>query len=138
MVFVLVPEIYPKKREKKRRVRDFVNVSKYCTNVLEIVNDYLSNMSTITFLLQATRILHVGNYDEDELRMIYDFTTQLDNVVLNEYLNNTTILSYNNDLELYVEILQSLINIFEGREEYEKCNLLKIKIEESIKLIKTK
>jgi hypothetical protein len=138
MVFVLVPEIYPKKREKKRRVRDFVNVLKYCTNVLEIVNDYLSNMSTITFLLQATRILHVGNYDEDELRMIYDFTTQLDNVVLNEYLNNTTILSYNNDLELYVEILQSLINIFEGREEYEKCNLLKIKIEESIKLIKTK
>jgi len=115
-----------------------VNVLKYCTNVLEIVNDYLSNMSTITFLLQATRILHVGNYDEDELRMIYDFTTQLDNVVLNEYLNNTTILSYNNDLELYVEILQSLINIFEGREEYEKCNLLKIKIEESIKLIKTK
>ena len=138
MVFVLVPETYPKKREKKRRVRDFVNVSKYCTNVLEIVNDYLSNMSTITFLLQATRILHVGNYDEDELRMIYDFTTQLDNVVLNEYLNNTTILSYNNDLELYIEILQSLIDIFEEREEYEKCNLLKIKIDESIKLIKTK
>jgi hypothetical protein len=138
MEFVLVPETYPKKREKKLRVKDLVNASKYCTNVLEIVNDYLSNMSTITFLLQATRILHVGNYDEDELRMIYDFTTQLDNVVLNEYLNNTTILSYNNDLELYVEILQSLINIFEEREEYEKCNLLKIKIDESIKLIKTK
>lgn len=137
-MFVLVLETYPKKQEKKPRVRDSVNASKYCTNVLEIVNDYLSNMSTITFLLQATRILHVGNYDEDELRMIYDFTTQLDNVVLNEYLNNTTILSYNNDLELYVEILQSLINIFEEREEYEKCNLLKIKIEESIKLIKTK
>jgi hypothetical protein len=129
---------YLKKLEKKLRVRDSVNVSKYYINVLEIVNDYLSNMSTITFLLQATRILHVGNYDEDELRMIYDFTTQLDNVVLNEYLNNTTILSYNNDLELYVEILQSLINIFEEREEYEKCNLLKIKIDESIKLIKTK
>lgn len=137
-MFVLVLETYPKKQEKKPRARDSVNASKYCTNVLEIVNDYLSNMSTITFLLQATRILHVGNYDEDELRMIYDFTTQLDNVVLNEYLNNTTILSYNNDLELYVEILQSLINIFEEREEYEKCNLLKIKIEESIKLIKTK
>jgi hypothetical protein len=137
-VFVLVLGTYPKKREKKQRVRDLVNVSKYCTNVLETVNDYLSNMSTITFLLQATRILHVGNYDEDELRMIYDFTTQLDNVVLNEYLNNTTILSYNNDLELYIEILQSLIDIFEEREEYEKCNLLKIKIDESIKLIKTK
>ena len=95
-------------------------------------------MSTITFLLQATRILHVGNYDEDELRMIYDFTTQLDNVVLNEYLNNTTILSYNNDLELYVEILQSLINIFEEREEYEKCEMLKHKKDDSIEIMENK
>ena len=28
---------------------------------------------TINFLLQATRVLHVGNYDEDELSMITNF-----------------------------------------------------------------
>ena len=28
---------------------------------------------SVSFLLQATRILHVGNYDDDEVRMIYDF-----------------------------------------------------------------
>lgn len=93
-------------------------------------------MSTINFLLQATRILHVGNYEEDELRMIYDFTIELDNVILIEYLNTSSILSYANDLELYIEILEVLIGIFEEREEYEKCNVLKIKKEESIELIK--
>lgn len=93
-------------------------------------------MSTINFLLQATRVLHVGNYEEDELRMIYDFTIELDNVILIEYLNTNSILSYSNDLELYIEILEVLIDIFEEREEYEKCNVLKIKKEESIELIK--
>jgi len=92
-------------------------------------------MSTITFLLQSTRILHVGNYEEDELQMIYDYTLDLDNVALNEYLNSSTILSYNNDLELYVEIVDVLIGIYVEREEYEKCFSLKNKKEEAIKLI---
>ena len=52
------------------------------------------------FLLQATRVLHVGNYDEGELTMIYDFITSLDNDTLNDYNNTCTILSYSNDLEL--------------------------------------
>lgn len=92
-------------------------------------------MSTITFLLQSTRILHVGNYEEDELQMIYDYTLDLDNVALNEYLNSSTILSYNNDLELYIEIIDVLIGIYVEREEYEKCFSLKNKKEEAIKLI---
>ena len=33
---------------------------------------YSIDMS-FNFLLQATRILHVGNYDEDELIMIYNY-----------------------------------------------------------------
>jgi len=58
--------------------------------------------------------------------------------VLNDYNNKCTILSYNNDLELYVEILNSCILIFEKREEYEKCQKLKDKKEESIKIMKIK
>ena len=58
--------------------------------------------------------------------------------MLNDYNNKCTILSYNNDLELYVEILNSCILIFEKREEYEKCQKLKDKKEESIKIMKTK
>jgi len=93
---------------------------------------------TLNFLLQATRVLNVGNYDEEELKMIYKFLISLDNNVLNDYNNKCTILSYNNDLELYVEILNSCILIFEKREEYEKCQKLKDKKEESIKIMKTK
>ena len=87
------------------------------------------------FLLQATRVLNVGNYDEEELTMIYDFITSLDNDILNDYNNTCTILSYDNDLELYIEIIDSLILVFEEREEYEKCAKLKKKKEESIKII---
>lgn len=89
------------------------------------------------FLLQATRVLHVGNYDEQELKMIYDFIISLDNDILNDYNNTCTILTYNNDLELYIEIVDSLISTFEDREEYEKCIQLKNKKDESIKIIDT-
>jgi hypothetical protein len=97
------------------------------------------NMSiSVNFLLQATRVLHVGNYDEDELEMIFNFMTTLDNEILNEYNNTCTILSYNNDLELYIEIIEALILIFEEREEYEKCETLKNKKDDSLIIIETK
>jgi len=98
---------------------------------------YSTNMS-FNFLLQATRILHVGNYDEDELVMIYNYLIALDNDILNDYHNTCTILSYDNDLILYMEILDTAITIFEEREEYEKCQLLKVKKEESINITKNK
>jgi hypothetical protein len=91
---------------------------------------------SFNFILQATRVLNVGNYDEDELKMIYNFLIALDNEVLNEYYYRRTILSYNNDLELYVEILDVMISIYEKREEYEKCHVLKQKKEQSINILK--
>ncbi len=87
------------------------------------------------FLLQATRVLHVGNYDEEELKMIYEFIISLDNDILNEYNNTCTILSYDNDLELYIEIVDALIVIFEEKEEYEKCEQLKNKRDDSVEII---
>ena len=90
---------------------------------------------TFNFLIQATRVLDKGNFDEDELRMIYDFTRKLDNDTLIGYFNNCTILSYRNDLELYIEILDTLIDIFEESEEYEKCEILKKKKDQSLDLI---
>ncbi len=93
---------------------------------------------TINFLLQATRVLHFGNYDEDELTMFYNYLTALDNEILNDYYSTCTILSYDSDLELYVEIVNALINIFEEREEYEKCLKLKSKKEESIIIMNNK
>jgi hypothetical protein len=92
---------------------------------------YNMNMS-VNFLLQATRVLSFNNYDEDELKMVYDFMISIDNEILNDYNMSCSIMIYNNDLELYVEVLDALINIFEDREEYEKCQLLIDKKEESL------
>lgn len=90
---------------------------------------------SFNFILQATRLLNVGNYDEDELKMIFEFFISLDKELLNYYQQSCTILTYNNDLELYVEIIDILIKIFEDREEYEKCTLLMKKKEEANKLL---
>lgn len=91
---------------------------------------YSVSMS-FNFLLQATRVLSLNNYDEDELKMVYEFMIGLDNEILNDYNMNCNIVSYNNDLELYIEIAETLIDIFEEKEEYEKCQQLKCKIDES-------
>lgn len=90
---------------------------------------------TINFLLQATRVLHVGNYTEEDLEMIYNFITKVDNEVLFFYLTSKTILSYESDLELYVEIADNLIGIYEEVEDYEKCIELKLKKEQAINIL---
>jgi len=70
--------------------------------------------------------------------MKYNFITSVTDDVLNDYKDTCTILSYENDLELYMEILDICIVIFEDREEYEKCQKLKDKKEEVIKIIENK
>jgi hypothetical protein len=69
---------------------------------------------------------------------VYNFITSVTDDVLNDYKDTCTILSYENDLELYMEILDICIVIFEDREEYEKCQKLKDKKEEVIKIIENK
>jgi hypothetical protein len=97
---------------------------------------YGMNIS-FTFLLQATRVLQIGNYDDNELEMIYDFMTTVGDETLNQYKSTSNIFSYNDDLELYVEIIDELISIFEVKEEYEKCNKL-LKKKEQCNLINKK
>jgi len=91
---------------------------------------------SINFLTQVTRILHIGIYDETELRMIYDYLRKLDESDLNNYFNSYTILSYHNDLEICIEVLDKMMYILEEREEYEKCQILKNKKDEAINIMK--
>ena len=92
----------------------------------------------LNFLLQATRVLNNQDCDEDELIMVFNFMTAIDNEILNDYNNTCTIISYDSDLQLYIEILDSLISIFEGREEYEKCEILKNKKNDALIIMETK
>ena len=79
---------------------------------------------SINFLIQTIRVLHVGAYNEKDLVMIYNFLTGLDYDCLKAYFETNSVLSYTNDLELYIEILDGVIKIYEDREEYEKCAAL--------------
>jgi hypothetical protein len=93
---------------------------------------------TVNFLLQATRILTKGEYDENELTMITNFVNAVDNEILNDYNNTCTVLSYDNDLQLFVEVVDSLIKICELKEDYEICELLKHKRDECTIIMETK
>jgi hypothetical protein len=93
---------------------------------------------SFNFLIQAARVLQVKNYNEKELRMVYNYAVNIDNDILNNYFNNYSILGFENDLILYLEIVDALINIFEELEEYEKCHVLKLKKDESNKIINQK
>ena len=43
------------------------------------MNEMIFMNMSVSFLLQATRVLHVGNYDDDQVQMIYDFLRNVDN-----------------------------------------------------------
>lgn len=89
------------------------------------------------FLLQTTMVLGNNKCDDEELDMIYKFILSIDNDVLNYYNSICTIPSYETDLDLFVEVLNASIQIFEEREEYEKCQVLKNKIDEILKIKET-
>jgi hypothetical protein len=95
-------------------------------------------MMAINFLLQSLKLLHNGNYNETELKMIYEYLKNLDNIVLIEYFNTNSVIQYNNDLEFCIEIMDRMIKVLEEKEEYEKCQVLLNKKEESLDIIKIK
>ena len=79
---------------------------------------------SVNFLLQVTRILHVGNYDDTEVRMMYDYLRNLDNMALNDYYSSNAVIQYETDLDYCIEIIDGVIGILEEKEEYEKCQVL--------------
>jgi hypothetical protein len=93
---------------------------------------------SINFLLQAVRIIHIGNYGDAEIRMIYDYLRNLDNDALNEYLGSNKVIQYTNDLEFCIEIIDKMIKVMENREEYEKCQVLLNKKEQSLDIMNIK
>jgi hypothetical protein len=93
---------------------------------------------SINFLLQSIRIFHSGNFDDTEIEMTYDHLKRLDDRTLIKFYNTNSILSYENDLEVCIEVLDIIMYILEGREEYEKCAVLKNIKDESLDIMKPK
>jgi hypothetical protein len=78
----------------------------------------------------------VGNYNDDDLEMVYNFMVNVDNEILIHYLNSKSVLAYESDLELYIELIDVLVSIYEDNEEYENCKKLLDKKEEAIIILK--
>ena len=91
---------------------------------------------TPKFLLQATKVLHT-QYDDMELDLITNFILGVDEETLDEFNSTCTFTSYDCDLDLYIEIINVLIKIFEETEFYEVCEMLKNKKDDAI-IIKDK
>jgi hypothetical protein len=89
---------------------------------------------SFNFIIQATSVLDTEEHNDEDLNLIYKFLLTLDNDTLNDYNNRQTLIGYKNDLELYFDILNSLMKIYELSEEYEKCQTLLIKKNNTIKL----
>jgi len=76
------------------------------------------------------KVINEKKYINQDLYLIYDFLISVNKDELMKYSKSNTILSYKNDLELYVETIKHLIKIFEDLENYEECIELKRKYEE--------
>lgn len=69
--------------------------------------------------------------------MVYDYIKTIDNEVILEYYYTSSVLSYETDLDLFIEILDRTTDILAGKEEYEKCQILQNKKNECL-IIKNK
>ena len=79
--------------------------------------------------MQVIRLFQMENYTEDELRMAYDYLLTIDNEIINSYIDNVE------DIEVYILAISYILKIYERKEEYEKCYLLKKKADSARKLI---
>lgn len=84
------------------------------------------------FLLQTAKLVRSGNYNDNDIDFMNELVLSIDNNLLIDYNNTTTIKSLGNDLDFYNKIIKFLITYFEDTEEYEKCYFLKKKLDESI------
>lgn len=92
-------------------------------------------VDTFQILLKLTRALSEQTYTDEELLISFEFLMSLDNDELKEYVLNSSISTYKRDIDLYIQAVNKLIEIFEEQERYELCWGLKQKKELSIELI---
>ncbi len=84
------------------------------------------------FLIQATRVLNQNDIDNAELELITNFILTADEEILYDYSSTCSLITYDTDLDLYLEILEILLKIYEEKEEYEVCEIIKNKLDDVI------
>lgn len=86
------------------------------------------------FLLQSAKLIKSGQYNDKDIEFINELVLSIDKSLLNDYNKSTSLVILGNDLDFYIKILKFLIKYFESIEDYEKCEVLKNKLDESNKI----
>lgn len=86
------------------------------------------------FLLQSAKLIKSGQYNDKDIEFINELVLSIDKSLLNDYNKSTSLVILGNDLDFYIKILKFLIKYFESIEDYEKCEILKNKLDESNKI----
>lgn len=76
------------------------------------------------FLMQAVKILHKDIQTEEDIKLAYDFVMLTEMDTLEKYNKKSLIVSYQSDLELFIDIIKELLSVYEDLEDYEKCQKL--------------
>jgi hypothetical protein len=93
---------------------------------------------TFTYLLQSARLITSNRHTKDNVDFINDLLLSLDNETIIRYFNTKTVNTIGCDYNLFVKLCKFIIHYYENNEEYEKCNKLKNKMNESEDIIKLK
>ena len=93
---------------------------------------------TFTYLLRTARLITSNKHTKDDVDFINDLLLSLDNETLIRYFNTKTVDTIGCDYNLFVKLCKYVIYYYENNEEYEKCDKLKNKMNESEDIIKLK
>jgi hypothetical protein len=84
------------------------------------------------FLLQSAKHIKSGDYTDDDIDFISELVLTIDDEILIGYNTTCSINSLGNDLEFFDTVVKFLLQYYEETEQYEKCELLQNKLNESM------
>lgn len=85
------------------------------------MKDYYTFDFYFDYLIQAVKVIHANDNSEFEINTVYEWVLIVENETILRYKNRNSIVSFDNDLDVFIELIDYLIKLFEKTEEYEKC-----------------
>jgi hypothetical protein len=79
------------------------------------------------FFLHAIKAIHTNDSEFDMLDIAYKFINNVDTETLFEFKKHQSLMTYENDLVLFIEMIKYVNHLYEQKEEYEICSELIIK-----------
>lgn len=88
-----------------------------------MINIYKFDMD-INFLLESVKIMNKKTQTDDEANTVFVYIISTELEELKEYKRKNTIISFENDLELFINVIDKLLLYYEVSEEFERCDCL--------------